>query len=132
VQKIQEMRAEIVEAVAHHNLPHAAMRFLDLKKLDPNQVLSRQAQLDVANQLASQQFYIEAADAYEGFLRCYPKYEALGHVQLILGLIYSRYLQRFEVARQTLHTALQSLHNEKEIEMARAELRHIEVALQKQ
>ena len=34
-----EIRAEISEAIAHHNLPHAAYLFLELKKLDPTQVL---------------------------------------------------------------------------------------------
>src|SRR5207248_2233845 len=59
LQRIRDLRAEINEAIAHHNLPHAAILFLDLRALDPRQVLARQAQLDVANQLASQQFFAQ-------------------------------------------------------------------------
>src|SRR4029434_7284596 len=67
VEKVKELRAQVHEAIAHHNLPHAAILFLELKTLDPDQVLSRQAQLDVANQLASQQFHLQAADGYAQF-----------------------------------------------------------------
>src|SRR5688572_10459409 len=92
VEKIKELRAQVHEAIAHHNLPHAAILFLELAKLDRDQVLSRQAQLDVANQLASQQFHEAAADAYEQFLRHYPNYGQIEHVELMVGLIYARYL----------------------------------------
>ena len=44
--------------------------------LDPRQVLSRQAQLDVANHLAGQQHYAEAAEAYEAFLTTLPEVRA--------------------------------------------------------
>ncbi len=94
--RLLDLRAEISEAIAHHNLPHAAYLFLELKKLDPNQVLSRQAQLDVANQLASQQFYAQAAEAYEQFLSHYPNFDQIEQVELMLGVIYARYLQHYE------------------------------------
>jgi len=125
-QRLLELRAEISEAIAHRNLPHAAILFLNLKKLDPAQVLSRQSQLDVANQLASQQFYAEAADAYEQFLSHYPNYEQIEQVQLMLGIVYSRYLQNYQRSRQLLVQALGRLHTENEIRLAREELAHIE------
>ncbi len=125
-QRLLELRAEISEAIAHHNLPRAAFLYLELKKLDPAQVLSRQAQLDVANQLASQQAYIEAADAYEQFLTCYPNFEQIEQVELMLGVVFARYLQKYERARQLLLRALARLHTEREIQWARAELARIE------
>jgi tetratricopeptide (TPR) repeat protein len=124
--RMLEMRAEISEAIAHHNLPHAAYIFLELKKLDPTQVLSRQAQLDVANQLASQQFYTQAAEAYEQFLSHYPNFEQIEQVELMLGVIYARYLEQYERARQLLLRALARLHTEREIQWARTELARIE------
>jgi membrane associated rhomboid family serine protease len=124
--KMLELRAEISEAIAHHNLPHAAYLFLQLKNLDPNQVLSRQAQLDVANQLASQQSYPQAADAYEQFLTHYPNFEQIEQVELMLGVVYARYLQRYLRARQLLLRALARLHTEREIQWARSELQRIE------
>ena len=124
--KILEMRAEISEAIAHHNLQHAAILFLELKKLDPRQVLSRQSHLDVANQLASQQFYPQAADAYEQFLVHYPNFDQIEQVRLMLGVIYARYLHDYTRARQLLLQALARLHTEREISMARTELARIE------
>jgi membrane associated rhomboid family serine protease len=124
--RMLEIRAEISEAIAHHNLPHAAYLYMELKKLDPTQVLSRQAQLDVANQLASQQYFQEAADAYEQFLTHYPNFEQIEQVELMLGVIYARYLQRYERARQLLLRALARLHTEREIQWARSELTRIE------
>ena len=127
-----EIRAEISEAIAHHNLPHAAYLFLELKKLDPSQVLSRQAQLDVANQLASQQFFQQAAEAYEQFLTHYPNFEQIEQVELMLGVIYARYLNRYERARQLLLRALARLHTEREIQWARSELARVEPLLAEQ
>jgi membrane associated rhomboid family serine protease len=124
--RMLELRAEISEAVAHHNLPHAAFLFLELRKMDASQVLSRQAQLDVANQLASQQFFNEAADAYEQFLSHYPNFEQIEQVELMVGVIYARYLNKFERARQLLLRALARLHTEREIQWARSELARIE------
>jgi membrane associated rhomboid family serine protease len=124
--RMLEMRAEISEAIAHHNLPHAGYLYMELKKLDPTQVLSRQAQLDIANQLASQQYFQEAADAYEQFLTHYPNFEQIEQVELMLGVIYARYLQRYERARQLLLRALARLHTEREIQWARSELTRIE------
>jgi tetratricopeptide (TPR) repeat protein len=123
--RIRDLRAEIHEAIAHHNQPHAAILFIELHRLDPKQVLSRQAQLDVANQLASQQFYAEAADAYEQFLRHYPNFEQIEQVQLWLGLICGRYLKQYERSRAMLTAALERLHGERDVAMAREELRRI-------
>jgi len=125
VQRIGDLRAEINEAVAHHNLPHAALLFRQLQIFDPLQVLSRQAQLDVANQLASQQFYVEAADAYEQFLRHYPNFQQIEQVQLMLGIICARYVAQPERARELLTESLKRLHGEHAVRMAREELSRI-------
>jgi membrane associated rhomboid family serine protease len=127
VEKIKELRAQVHEAIAHHNLPHAAILYIELKTIDPDQVLSRQAQLDVANQLASQQFHIQAADAYEQFLRHYPNFGQIEHVELMLGLICARYLNRKARAKELLRHAVTRLHNENDLRMAREELEKLGV-----
>jgi membrane associated rhomboid family serine protease len=127
LERIKELRAQVHEAIAHHNLPHAAILFIELKTLDPDQVLSRQAQLDVANQLASQQFFREAADAYEQFIRHYPNFKQLEHVELMAGLIYARYLGRKARAKELLSHAVTRLHDERQIAMAREELEKLGV-----
>ncbi len=127
VEKIKELRAQVHEAIAHHNMPHAAILFMELKTIDPDQVLSRQAQLDVANQLASQQFFPQAADAYEQFLRHFPNFAQIEHVELMVGLIYARYLNQPERARELLERAVRRLHGERELRMAREELEKLGV-----
>ena len=124
-QRLLDLRGEIAEAIAHHNLPHATQLYVQLKQLDRNQVLSRQAQLDVANQLTSQHQYADAADAYEQFLRCFPNYDQIEQVQLMLGVVYARYLNNFARADEVLKLALQRLHAERDIAMARGELQRI-------
>jgi tetratricopeptide (TPR) repeat protein len=127
LERIKELRAQVHEAIAHHNLPHAAILFMELKAIDPDQVLSRQAQLDVANQLASQQFYPQAAEAYEQFLRHYPNFAQIEHVELMLGLICARYLNRRARAKELLSHAVTRLHGESELRMAREELEKLGV-----
>ena len=124
-QRALDLRAEISEAVAHHNLEMAAALFLELKRLDAQQVLSRGVQLDVANQLAHEGRYVEAAEAYEQLLRYYPNSEQIEQVELMLGLIYARYLNRYGRAKEVLEKALQRLHGQREVELARAELGRI-------
>jgi len=124
--RILDLRSAISEALAAHDLPRAAELYMQLKAIDPQQILSRQAQLDVANQLAGQQLYPQAADAYELFLRHYPKFEQIEQVELMLGLIYARYLSQYERARSYLVKALARLHGDREVSMARTELARIE------
>ncbi len=125
-QRIAELRSAISQAISLHDLPKAAGIYLEMKKLDPAQVLARQAQLDMANQLTSQQLFNEAADAYERFLETYPNFEQIEQVELMLGLIYARYLDRYDRAKQFLVRAVARLHGERELSMARQELARIE------
>ena len=124
--RVAELRAAASEAVARHDLATAVQRFAELRQLDPRQVLSRQAQLDLANHLADMQRYAEAAEAYEGFVRTYPKYDRIEQVQLVLGIVYARHLNEDAKAKQHLEAALPRLYGEGEREMARAELARIE------
>jgi membrane associated rhomboid family serine protease len=121
-ERIQDVRAQISEAVAHRNINDAARFYLELHAIDPQQVLARQNQLDVANQLFADGVYGAAADAYEGFIRFYPKHEHLEQVQLMLGLLYARYLDRPDKARENLNAALQRLSTSREIDLAKEEL----------
>jgi membrane associated rhomboid family serine protease len=131
VLRIQDLRAQISNAIGRHNLTEAAKQYLELKRLDPQQVLSRQAQLDVANQLASEQFYPQAADAYEQFLKTFPNFDQIEQVQLMLGIIYARYLNQYDRAKECLIRATAKLHGDRELTMARTELARIEPYLAK-
>jgi hypothetical protein len=127
--RIQDLRASIAEAVAHRDLPGAARLYVELLAIDPEQVLSRQMQIDVANQLYAEQRYGPAADAYELFVRHYPKADNIEHIRLMLGMIYNGYLKRPDRAIVHLQAALQRLHSPREVELARRELAHAEATL---
>jgi hypothetical protein len=68
-QRVRAIRGEIAEALGNQNLPGAAALYLRMKAMDPAQVLSRQAQLDVATQLANEQKYDAAVEAYQAYLK---------------------------------------------------------------
>ena len=125
--QIHDIRGEINDALVADNTAKAATLYLRLRKIDPQQVLARQAQLDVANQLASEQLYPQAAEAYELFLRQYRNFEQIEQVELMLGLIYARYLFQYDKARECLIKAMARLHGERELKLAREELRRVEI-----
>ena len=125
-EKIQNLKSEISDALNAHDHPKAADLYLQMKQLDPAQVLARQAQLEVSNELASQQRYREAADAYELFLQHYKNFDQVEQVELMLGLIYARYLDRYDRAKEYLIRAMARLRGEKELTLARSELKRIE------
>src|SRR5690606_5010636 len=87
--EIFETRGAIAAAVSQQRLVDAARLYVQLKVLDPTQVLSRQNQLDVATQLANQELYPQAAEAYESYLRVYGTSDQAKQVRLMLGLIYA-------------------------------------------
>lgn len=124
-EQIMNIRGAILEAVARHDLPTAAHLYRQLKQIDPTQALPKPAQLDVANQLAGEQLYPQAAEAYETLLRTYPKAEQIEQIELMLGLVYSRYLGQFDKATHYLDRALLRLHDPTALAMAREELAHI-------
>ena len=126
--RVSELRAAVADAVSRHDMDAAVQRFTELRSIDPRQVVSRQAQLDIANHLAGLQRYAEAADAYEAFLQTYPKYDQIEQVQLMLGIVYSRYLGKYAQAKQHLEAALPRLFGDREQALARAELAKAEAA----
>jgi membrane associated rhomboid family serine protease len=125
-EQIMNVRGAVLEAVARHELPTATHLYRQLKQLDPQQALPKQAQLDVANHLATEQRYPEAAEAYETLFRVYPKIDQMEQVELMLGLIYSRYLNQYDRARHYLQRAMLRLHGDSELGLAREELARID------
>jgi len=93
-----------------------------LIEIDPDHVLPQQNQLDIANKLAHLNRHPEAARAYEAFIKNYPRYPFLEQVQLMLGLIYSRYLDQKDRARTHLRAAQEKISNPAQRQMCRDEL----------
>jgi tetratricopeptide (TPR) repeat protein len=120
--EIKRLREEIANNIYNHNLPTAAELYLELVSVDSSQVVPRQHLLDIANQLASEGRHEQAATAYEKFLASYGNYEYIEQVELMLGLIYSRYLDKPELAVKHLSLAEKKLTDPNQLQMCRDEL----------
>ncbi|MFC1677216.1 rhomboid family intramembrane serine protease [Planctomycetota bacterium] len=121
-EKVNQLRADIGSRMADRNLSAAAQLYLELAQLDPEQVPPQQYLLDIANQLASDSKHAEAANAYEKFLSFYKNYEYIEQVQLMLGLIYCRYLNQSQAAIKYLKAAEKKLTDPGQLKMCKDEL----------
>ncbi|HEG43896.1 MAG TPA: rhomboid family intramembrane serine protease [Phycisphaerales bacterium] len=121
-EKIAGIRAKIADFMGKRNLAEGAYLYLKLIEMDADQVLPRQNQLDVANQLMSMSKWGESAGAYEKFLRQYKSYEYIEQVELMLGILYSRYLNEPAKAMDALKAARERLSDDKQIKMCDEEL----------
>lgn len=109
-ERLTAQRSSISTALANHDLATAAQVYRELLEQDAQQVMGQQQQLDLANQLMAEARYDMAATAYELFLKHYTGYAQTEQIQLILGLIYARYLQHPKRAQELLAAAAQRLH----------------------
>ena len=125
-EKIKELRNEISSRIAQRSLASAAQVYLDLMQLDSEQILPRQHLLDIANQLASDNRSAEAARAYEQFLTHYSNYEYAEQVELMLGILYSRYLDKPQLAVKHLQAAAEKLSDPSQLKMCRDELARLQ------
>ena len=123
---VMEMRSQINKAISEHRLEQAAEIYHDLLTRDAGQVLASQQQLDVANQLMANRYYDTAAVAYELFLDTYRNYGQREQIELILGLIYGRYLHQYKRAKELLSQAMTRLTDPQEKRLALQALKEID------
>jgi len=121
-EKITQLRNEIATRINQRNFTTAAQSYIELMTLDNQQILPRQHLLDIANQLASENKHAESAGAYEQFLAHYSSYEYVEQVQLMLGLLYSRYLDKPDLALKYLQEAAKKLSDPGQLKMCQDEL----------
>jgi membrane associated rhomboid family serine protease len=124
--QVQDLREKINAAIGQRQVEVAANLYVEMMQYDNTQTLSRQAQLDVATQLHHDNRHAQAAEAYEKLLRVYPKFERVEQIELIVGLLYSRYLHRYDKAKLHLLKAIERLHDGREMQLAREELAVVE------
>ncbi|MFA5553821.1 MAG: rhomboid family intramembrane serine protease [Phycisphaerae bacterium] len=122
---LMDLKGEISRRVNERNLPAAAEKYLELVRIDPEQVIDRQNLLDIANQLASNNRHEDAAKAYEKFIKHYSSYEYIEQVELMLGILYSRYLHQTEMAIEHLEIALEKLSDPGQKQMCQSELQRL-------
>ncbi len=125
-ERAMQLRSQISERVAQRNLPAAAEVYLELMGLDGEQLLPRQQLLDIANQLAGESRHAESARAYEQFLARYAGYEHPEQIELMLGIIYARYLNQPEAAVRHLQIAAKKLSDPGQLNMCRDELARLQ------
>jgi len=125
-EKTKELRNGISSRIAQRNLPAAAELYLELTRLDSEQLLPRQHLLDIANQLAGDNKHAESAQAYEKFLTHYSSYEHAEQVELMLGILYSRYLDKPASAVKHLQAAAKKLSDPGQLKMCQDELARLQ------
>jgi membrane associated rhomboid family serine protease len=124
--QIIQLRENIANSIYRHDIQTAAQQYLNLMSLDSEQVLPRQHLLDIANQLASEGEYKEAASVYEKFLTHYANYEHIEQVELMLGIIYSRYLEKGDLALNHLRAAEKKIIDPAQLLMCRSEIEKLQ------
>jgi len=117
-----QLRRDIAAAVGRADLPAAAALYREILQINDAVVLPRQQQLDIANYLMETAAHTESAEAYERFLRHFSTYEHVADIELMLGLVYGRYLNRLEEAENLLASAARKLTDAKNLQLAEAEL----------
>ncbi len=124
--KVAELRSDINRWFEQHNMPAATEVYLELMEIDSRQILSRRQLLDIANQLASENMSEQSANAYEKFLAHYNNYEYTEQVELMLGILYSRYLDKPELAKKHLQFAEKKLSDSGQLKMCAEELKKLQ------
>jgi hypothetical protein len=127
-EQIMQIRSDISNRIMQRNLPAAAEAYIELMELDSEQVLPGKQLLDIANQLAGESRHAESARAYEQFLSHYGTYEYIEQVELMLGIIYARYLNQPDLAVKHLEIAEKKLSDPGQLKMCREELARIQKA----
>ena len=107
--QIDKLRNELFEFAGAGDLNSASDIYLKLLEIDPEHVLPQQRHLDISNKLMQQGKYEYAATAYELFLKRFVRYQFIEQVQLMLGLLYARYLDNPGRARELLEKAREKL-----------------------
>ena len=123
---LDELRNKIVTLISQKNLSDAASSYLEWIELDNSGVLPRQNQLDVANQLMSMGKWEGSAKAYEKMLDRYGNSEYIEQVQLILGVLYSRYLDKPEEAIKNFKAVQEKLTDPAQKTMCKNELEKLQ------
>ncbi|MEM6750601.1 MAG: rhomboid family intramembrane serine protease [Planctomycetota bacterium] len=109
---LMAQRAEVSRLLTEHQPEEAARKYVALLADHPDQALPQDQQLEIANALMATGAYDHAAAAYALLLRQYPAYPQRHQVQLILGLIFGRYLREPAQSRALLSEAEPKLAGE--------------------
>ena len=118
-------RAEVSRLHATGEIDQAAEAYRRLLDAYGPVAMSRRAQIDIANHLFQESAHRPAATAYSLFLDRHERDAEAPHVRLMLGLLYARYLNEPERARDVLDRARETLHDPDHRDLARSLLEEL-------
>jgi membrane associated rhomboid family serine protease len=121
-EQISQLRGEVSTAVYAGDFESAATIYQRILRLDPNQLLPQQQQLDISNKLMEIGQHGDAARGYELFLEKFANYPFIEQIRLMLGLLYSRYLAEPTKAKENLLLAMKGLTDAGQRQMCSEEL----------
>jgi membrane associated rhomboid family serine protease len=104
-EQILQLRADIHSKAQAQDFDAACDLYSKLIAIDPAQTLTRQTQHDLANHFFSTSKHAQAANAYERFLETYKADPDKSQIQLMLTILYLRYLNQPAKARTILDEA---------------------------
>ena len=121
--RIITKRNLVSQYITAGDLDKASAEYIEIMRIDDSQTMPRQQQLDIANHLMSRGEAQDAANAYVLFKEKYPKYNYIEQIDLMLGILYSRYLNKPQKAIDHLNAALEGLSDKGQIEMCENEIK---------
>lgn len=124
-EQIARLRKAIASAMSARDARKAGLLYDELMRLDGEQVLPADQQVDLGSYLMSDGQHQLAAQAYESLLEHYPTYESAEQIQLLLGVIHGRYLGDPRRAREYFESALPRLSDPGQQEFARQEIERL-------
>ncbi len=110
--EISDLRTRIGDRLEQHDAVAAAELYVQLLGTDSRQCLSQHHQLQIARHFYGAGRFPEAAAAFERYVESYPHSIESGEVQLLLGIVYARDLNQYEVADKHLTSSLKTLRDE--------------------
>ena len=105
------LRARLRKHIRDQDWTGAAKAWRDYVDELPEGSLPEEEQLELANRLLAAGHRAEAATAYERVLANYPGSSQMQEVELMLGMLYARNLQRPDDAKPLLEKALKQLQD---------------------
>ena len=124
-ERIARLRLELAEVIRAGDAPRAGRLYAELIQADPEQALPAVQQVDLGSYLMTDGQYDLASAAYESLLNHYPTYENRQQIELMLGLIYGRYLNNPMRAKQYLEHCQPRLRDASQRELCQRELAHV-------
>ncbi len=110
--ELAEQRSQVMSLIEQDKLDQAIEAYTALVQLDDRQCLPERGQLVLARALYRQARYVDAAQAFERFVACYPRSPDALDVRLLLGIMYARDLHRAEEADRHLTDVLTRVTDE--------------------